>query len=48
MVDLIRRDEFADQRQNQGAIGAGTNRDPFIGNCGIARSDRIDRNKAPT
>ena len=40
-------DEFVDQRQQQGAVGAGLDGDPFVGNGRIAGAHRVDRDKAP-
>ena len=40
------RDELVDQREHQRAVGAGANRNPFVGDRRIAGADRIDRDEA--
>ena len=36
-----------DQREQQRAVGAGADRDPLVGDRGVAGAHRIDRDEAP-
>ncbi len=40
-IDLAGFQQFVDQRQDEQSIGAGGDAYPFIGNCVIARADRV-------
>ena len=40
------RDDLVDQRQQQRAVGAGTDRHPFVGDGRVAGAHRVDRNEA--
>ena len=48
MVKLIGADQLVQQGHQQSAIGAGFDRNPFVGNRRVARAYRVDGNEAPT
>ena len=46
MVHLLRAHQLVQQRHQQRAVGAGADRDPFVGDRGVAGAHRVDRDEA--